>query len=260
MNRFSSRLVIALSTGLLCHTALAADPVAVVNGSEIPAERAQVMLDEQRAQGAEDNTQLRDAVREELIRREVLSQAAEAQGLDERTDVRSQMELARQAILIRAYLQDYARKNPVTDAQLQKEYENIKSRMGGKEYKPRHILVETENEAKAVIARLQAGEDFAEVAKVSQDPGSSDKGGELGWSNPGMYVEPFGAALRDLEKGEYTRSPVKSDFGFHVIQLDDVRDIQPPSFEEVKPQLEKRMQQSTVESHMLDLRSKAEIK
>jgi peptidyl-prolyl cis-trans isomerase C len=131
--------------------------------------------------------------------------------------------------------------------------------MGDKEYKPRHVLVETENEAKAIIARLQNGTPFEEVAKESRDPGSRERGGDLGWSNPGMYVQPFSEAMVKLEKGKYTSTPVKSDFGYHVIQLDDVRDVQAPPFEEVKAQLEQRLQQQKVERHVLELREKAKV-
>ncbi|WP_435749822.1 peptidylprolyl isomerase [Thauera sp. AutoDN2] len=259
MKHFPSRLAITLLAGFLALPAVAADSVAKVNGAMIPAARAEAMLAEQRAQGAPEGEQLRNAVREELIRREVLSQEAGKKGLDKKADVNAQMELARQAILIRAYLQEYVRTNPVSEADLKKEYEAIKGRMGDKEYKPRHVLVETENEAKAIIARLQNGTPFEEVAKDSRDPGSRERGGDLGWSNPGMYVQPFSEAMVKLEKGKYTSTPVKSDFGYHVIQLDDVRDVQAPPFEEVKAQLEQRLQQQKVERHVLELREKAKV-
>ena len=259
MKRFPSRLAIAMLAGFLALPAAAADSIAKVNGVAIPAERAEAMLAEQRAQGAPDSDQLKDAVREELIRREVLSQQAKAKGFDKKTDVQAQMEMAKQAILIRAYLQDFVQKNPVTDAEIQQEYDAIKSRMGDKEYKPRHVLVETETEAKAIIARLQNGTPFEEVAKESRDPGSKDRGGELGWSNPGMYVKPFSDAMVKLQKGKYPATPVKSDFGYHVIQLDDIRDVQAPPFDEVKPQLQQRLQQQKVERHVLELREKAKV-
>jgi len=169
------------------------------------------------------------------------------------------MEMAKQAILIRAYLQEFVKNNPVTDAEVQTEYDAIKSRMGDKEYKPRHVLVETENEAKAIIAKLQSGTPFEEVAKESRDPGSKDRGGELGWSNPAMYVKPFSDAMVALEKGQYTATPVKSDFGYHVIQLDDMRTTQAPPFDEVKAQLQQRLQQQKVEKHVLELRAKAKV-
>jgi len=157
MKLFPSRLAVALLAGFLALPVVAADPVARVNGVAIPSAMAEAMLAEQRAQGTPDSEQLQNAVREELIRREVLSQEAAKKGLDKKAEVQAQMDMARQAILIRAYLQDYVRANPINDADLKKEYDAIKSRMGDKEYKPRHVLVETETEAKAVIARLQNG-------------------------------------------------------------------------------------------------------
>ncbi|ENO85888.1 peptidylprolyl isomerase [Thauera linaloolentis] len=259
MKRFPSRLAIAMLAGFLAFPAAAASPVAKVNGVAIPAERAEAMLAEQRAQGAPDSPQLQDAVREELVRREILSQQASSQGLAKKAEVLTQMELAKQAILIRAYLQDFIQNNPVTDADVQKEYDAIKSRMGDKEYKPRHVLVETEDQAKAIIARLQSGTAFEEVAKESRDPGSKERGGDLGWSNPGMFVQPFSEAMVKLEKGKFTTTPVKSDFGYHVIQLDDVRTTQAPPLDEVKPQLQQRLQQQKVEKHVLDLRAKAKV-
>lgn len=258
MIRFPSRLTLGLIAGLIAHSAGAA-PTATVNGVAIPETRATVMLDEQRAQGTPDSPQLRDSVREELIRREILSQEAAKKGLNKKTDVQAQIELARQAVVIRAYILDFMKSNPVTEADLKKEYEGIKGQMGAKEYKPRHVLVETEDEAKAIIAKLRGGEKFEVLAKQSKDPGSKDSGGELGWSNPGMFVKPFSDAMVKLEKGQYSAAPVKSDFGFHVIQLDDVRDLKAPPFDEVKQQLEQRMQQQRIEQHIMSLRSKAKV-
>ncbi len=260
MKRFPSRIALALLTAFFAHVAIAAEPLATVNGTAIPSSRAAAMLDEQRAQGAEDTQQLRDAIREELIRREILAQEASKKGLEKKPEIQAQMELARQAILIRAYIQDYVVTNPVTDADVRKEYEDIKGRMGSKEYKPRHVLVETEGEANEIIAKLRAGESFEELAKRSLDPGSRERGGELGWSSPGMFVEPFAEAMVALEKGQYSAAPVRSDFGFHVIMLDDVRELQAPPIDDVKPQLEQRLQQQRIEQHLMELRAKADVK
>ncbi|MBR0565285.1 peptidylprolyl isomerase [Azoarcus sp. L1K30] len=259
MKLFPSRLAIALLAGFVTHASFAADAVATVNGTAIPAARAEAMMSEQRAQGAPDSPQLRDAVREELVRREILGQAAVKKGLDKKADVLAQMDIARQAILIRAYLQDYVKSNPVTEADLKKEYDNIKSHMGDKEYKPRHVLLETEDQAKEVIAKLQSGAKIEDLAKDSRDPGSKDRGGDLGWSNPGMFVAPFSEAMVKLAKGKFTTTPVKSDFGYHVIYLEDVRDLKAPPYEEVKPQIQQRLQQQIVEKHILDLRAKAKV-
>lgn len=254
------RLVVALATALLCQAAFAAGPVATVNGKEIPAARMDVIMNEQKSQGVPDTPELRDAIREELIRREVLGQAAEKAGTDKKADVQTQLGLARQAILVRAYLQDHLAKNPVTDAQISDEYEKVKPQMSGSEYKPRHILVETEAEAQKIIDSLRAGEDFAKLAKASKDPGSRDKGGELGWSSADQYVKPFGDALAALKKGEYSKKPVKSDFGYHVIKLDDLRDVQPPSLDELKPQIREFLEQKRIDDHIQTLRGKATVK
>ncbi|KON79639.1 peptidylprolyl isomerase [Azoarcus sp. PA01] len=259
MKRFPSRLALGLTAALLVHAAGAATPVATVNGAPIPSSRMDVMINEQRAQGAPDGAELREAAREQLVRLEVLAQEAAKKGIDKKPEIQAQMDLARQGVLIRAYMQDFIKTNPATDADLRKEYESIKGQMGSKEYKPRHILVETEEEAKAIIGKLRAGEKFEELATASKDPGSKDKGGELGWSNPGMFVKPFSEAMVKLEKGQYSATPVKSDFGYHVIQLDDVRDLKAPPFEEVKPQLEQRLQQKKIEKHVADLRAKAKV-
>jgi peptidyl-prolyl cis-trans isomerase C len=260
MKALPSRLALGLMAGLTVFAAHASETTATVNGKAIPAERFKVVLTEQQSQGAADSAELRDAVREELIRREVLSQEASKRGLDKKADVQAQMELARQAILIRAYLQDWIKTNGVSDADIRKEYDGIVSRMGGKEYNPRHILVETEDAAKAIIAKLQGGTKFEELATQSLDPGSRERGGDLGWSNPGMFVKPFSDAMVKLEKGKYTTTPVKSDFGYHVIQMQDIRPLTPPPFDEVKPQLQQRMQQQKVEAHIVDLRNKAAVK
>lgn len=255
-----SRITVALASLFILHGVHANEPVATVNDTPIPATRAEVMLDEQFAQGMEDSPQLREAVREELIRREILTQAAREAGTDQQADVQEQMELARQAILIRAYLQDYMAKNPVTAADVEREYQRMKDRMGEAEYRTSHILVETDTEAKAVIAALRAGEDFAELAdERSIDPGSSDKGGDLGWSRPGMFVESFASAMTELEKGEFNQTPIESEYGWHVIRLDDIRESPAPELELVESELRQRMEQRKVEAHLDALRADARI-
>ena len=259
MNHFPSRLVLTLLAGLLSLPVQAAGPVTTVNGVAIPAARMEAMIAAQRAQGATDNAQLHDGVRELLIRQEVLNQEAGKKGFEKRAEVQSQLESARQSILINAYLQDFLKANPVTEADLKKEYDTITARLGDKEYKTRHVLVQTEEQAKTIITRLQGGAKFEELAKESLDTGSRERGGELGWSNPGMFVKPFSEAMVKLEKGKYTTTPVKTDYGYHVIQLEDLRTLQPPPYEEVKPQMLQRLQQQKIEKHVLDLRAKAKV-
>lgn len=269
MNTFHSKFLIALLCGGLAFTASAqqAKPTAkaassgaiVVNGKTVPAIRSDLLVKEQIAQGAPDGDQLRGMVREQLIRMEVLAQAARAAGVDKNPAVQQQMDIARDTVMIRQYLLDYAKNFKPTDEQLRKEYDTIKAGVGDKEYKVRHILLKTEAEAKDVIARLGKGEKFEKLAELSEDPGSKTRGGDLGWANPSNFVKPFSDAMVKLEKGKYTTEPVKSDFGWHVIQVEDVRPSKIPSFEEAKAGLVQRMQQQAVEKHILDLRQKAKV-
>jgi peptidyl-prolyl cis-trans isomerase C len=255
-------LVIALAAAFTIATpalAQSAKPVATVNGTAIPQARAEAFINEQKAQGAPDNEELRKAVREELIRREIISQAAKKAGLDKNIQVAAQMQLSAQAILIRAYIQDYLKKNPLTDEMLKAEYDKLKAQMQGNEYKSRHVLVEKEEEAKAIIEKLGKGEKFADLAKASKDPGSKEQGGDLGWSAPGAFVKPFSDALTALQKGKYTTTPVKTEFGYHVILLEDTRPLTPPAFDQVKPQLTQHVQQQRIEKLVGEMREKAKI-
>jgi peptidyl-prolyl cis-trans isomerase C len=235
-------------------------PAAVtVNGKAIPQARIDTLLAAQLAQGQADTPKLRGAVREELVRREILVQEAEKKGLEKKADVMAQMMMARQSVLISAYLNDYIKTHPITDEMIKNEYDGLRKALGEKEFKARHILVETEDEAKAIIDKLKKGEKFEELAKASKDPGSKEKGGDLGWANQAAYVKPFSDALVKLEKGKLTETPVKSDFGWHVIQLEDSRELKAPALEEIKPQLAQRMQQQLIEKQVLDLRAKAKV-
>lgn len=251
--------VIAVVAALSVQTASAADDTVSVNGKTIPKSRIETLVSGQMAQGQPDTPELRKAVKEELVRREVLVQAATAKGIDKKSDVQTQIDMARQQVIIGAYLQDYVKNNPPSDVQIRQEYEAIKARVGDKEYKTRHILVQKEDEAKAIIAKLNKGEKFEDLAKQSLDPGSKERGGDLGWSNPATYVKPFADALVTLQKGTYTKEPVKTDFGYHVIMLEDSRELKLPTFEEAKPQIAQRMAQQIVEKHVNDLRAKAKV-
>jgi len=258
-----SRLAGLLVAGaIISAPALAAEKgkaFATVNGQPISQTVYNAFVAEQKAQGAPDSPELQNAVKEELVRREILAQEAKKKGMDKNPNIQGQIELAKQAVLIRAYLSDYVKANPISEAQLKAEYDVIKNNLGSTEYKSRHVLVEKEEEAKAIIAKLDKGEKFSELAKQSKDPGSKDKGGELGWSSPAAYVKPFGEALTKLKKGEYTKTPVQSDFGYHVIQLDDSRPANPPPFDQVKPQMQQRASQQQIETLVKELRGKAKV-
>ncbi len=219
------------------------------------------LLKERIASGqAADSPQLREMIRDELINRELVMREAKKKGLDKDATVKASMELNAQTVLVRAYMQDYVRTNPPSDDQLKKDYEAIKTTLGNKEYRARHILVDKEDEAKEIITQLQKGEKFEKLAERSKDPGSKDKGGDLDWASPVNFAKPFSDAMVALQKGKFTPTPVQTQFGWHVIQLDDVRDTKAPSFDEVKPNLVQRAQGMLVEKHLADLRTKASIK
>ena len=214
------------------------------------------MLKERLAQGAPDTPELRNAIREELNTRELLVREAKKANLDKNADVKNQMDLAAQTILVRAYVSDWVKEHPVSDAVLHKEYDQIKSQIGDKEYKVRHILVEKEGDAKDIVAALQKGEKFEKLAERSKDPGSKDKGGDLDWNAPGNFVKPFSDAMVATPKGKFTAQPVQTQFGWHVIMVEDVREAKIPPFDEVKPQLQQRMQAQVLDQYFKELRTK----
>ena len=200
------------------------------------------------------------AVREELVNREILAQAAQKRGLDKNPDIQAQMDMARQAVLVRALFENEVKSNPVTDADLQKQYEQFKGSMGTNEYKVSHILVDKEEDAKQIIDQLGKGGDFAKLAKErSKDPGSKDNGGDLDWGPSARYVKPFADAVTSQQKGKVSAAPVKTDFGYHVIRVDDVRPLKVPEFTEVKEQFRQRAQQQQIQKMVMDLRQKAKI-
>jgi len=238
----------------------AAGPVATVNGTPIPRARLDYLVRQRVQRGAPDDQRTREAMREDLINREIVAQAAQRAGLAKRGDVRTQIEMSRQEVLVGVYLSEYLRKNAVTDEDVQKEYDRVRQQTGKSEYKARHILVESEEEARRLIAELQKGGKFDELAKQSsKDEGTRALGGDLDWKIPSTFDKPFGDALLALEKGRYTITPVRTRYGYHVIQLDDVRDVQFPPVAQVKPQLEQRLMRQKVENLVKDLRAKAKV-
>ena len=235
-------------------------PIAKVNGVPIPKARQDLMVLQQQARGTADGEQTRAMVREELINREIIAQEAAKTGITKKPDVQAQIDLVRQEIIVGAYVRDYLRKHPITDAEVEKEYERAKGQMPQSEYKARHILVETEAQAKDLIAQLKKGAKFDELAaKNSKDTGTKDRGGDLDWNVPGVFDRQFSDAMVKLEKGKYTDTPVQTRFGYHVIQLDDVRAVKVPALAEIKPRIQQQLVQQRVEALVRDLRAKARV-
>lgn len=235
-------------------------PALIINGVAIPQSRLDLVLQQQAAQGQPSSPELVKAIKENLITNELFAQEAAKKGLDKKPEVITQIEMTKSSILARAFVQDFAKANPVSEEALKAEYDRIKAQLGDKEYKARHILVDSEQAAKDIIAQLKKDPKKFEklAADKSKDP-SKAKGGDLGWSAPGNFVKPFSDAMVALKKGQLTDKPVQSQFGWHVIRLDDMRDMKAPPLEEVKPQLSQRIQQQMLEKLIGELRSKAKI-
>jgi peptidyl-prolyl cis-trans isomerase C len=267
VTRLAAALAIAAATSIASLPALgqqakaggASGKAATVNGVAIPQSRVDAIVRAQARQGVPDSPQLRDAVKERLVMDEIVSQEAARKGVTKNPDVQAQIDFVRQQVIVNAYRADFLKAHPVTDAQVKAEYDRIKSSMGDKEYKARHILVDKEPEATEIIAKLKRGEKFEDLAKVSKDPGSKDRGGELDWNSPAGYVKPFSDAMVKLDKGKYTEAPVQTQFGWHVIRVDDVRPTKFPALDEVKGQVTERLQQQALEKNLADLRAKAKI-
>ena len=238
----------------------ATGPVATVNGVQIPRNRLDIVVRQQTARGAQDSEQLRAQVREALINNELLIQEANRSGLAKKPEIQQQIDLTRQEVIANAMVADYIRTHPITDAEVQKEYERAKVQTGDKEYKARHVLVATEDEAKSVLADLKKGGKWDEVAqKRSLDEGTRPKGGDLDWNVPSNFDKAFADAMVKLEKGKMTEAPVRSRFGFHIIQLDDVRPVNFPPLSQVNQQIQQRLVGQKVDALIRELRGKAKI-
>ena len=246
----------------LAPLAVQAQNIAVVNGKPVPKSRVDAIVSQVQKQAAARNQQvppdLEKLVRDKVVTDEILSQEAERRGLGASPDFKAQMEIARQTILIGLLSQDLDKKAAVTDADVQKEYDKFKAQASGTEYKARHILVEKEDEAKAIVAQLKAGAKFEDLAKKSsKDSGSAPNGGDLDFASPGSYVPEFSQAMVALKKGEYTETPVKTQFGYHIIKLEDTRPAQFPPLADVKPQIQQRLAQQKAAAFRDELRAKA---
>lgn len=253
----ATALVSLLSLGA---SAALAQNVAIVNGKAVPKARLEALSQQFQSTGRPVTPEVQDQMRQHLIALEVFSQEADKLGLSSSDDFKAQMELARQNVLANQLIKDFEKKNAITDDLLKAEYDKFAAANGGKEIKARHILVDKEADAVAIIASLKKGGKFDDIAKKrSKDTGSGAKGGDLDWANPTSYVPEFSAALLKLNKGQLTDTPVKTQFGYHVIRVDDTRDIKLPSFDEVKPQIADQMKQDKRGNFQRDLLGKAKV-
>ncbi|XYJ08574.1 peptidylprolyl isomerase [Telluria sp. B2] len=238
-----------------------AQNLAVVNGKAIPTSRVDAIVKQVVAQGqGQDSPQLREMIKKQLIEREVLMQEAIKQGYDKKPEVRQALDSTRQAIVVSQLARDYIAKNPVTDAEIKAEYDRYaKTQAAEKEYHVRHILVEKEDEAKAIIAKLKGGAKFEELAKQSKDTGSANNGGDLDWATPSAFPPEFAAGFTKLQKGGITETPVKTGAGYHVIKVDDTRAVKVPALEEIKPQIAESLTQQKLASYQEEMVKKAKV-
>jgi peptidyl-prolyl cis-trans isomerase C len=251
---------VTAATLLAVAPALWAQNIAIVNGKAVPKSRIDALAKQVERSGRQITPEMQGQLKEEIIAREIFVQEAQARGLDATEEYKNQLELTRQSILIRELFADYQAKNPVTDEEIKAEYDKFAAANASKEYRARHILVEKEDQAKAIIAKLKKGAKFEDIAKKeSKDPGSGANGGDLDWANPANYVKEFSDALVSLSKGKTTETPVKTQFGYHIIRLDDVREAQLPKLDDVKPQIAQQLQQQKMSKFQEDLRAKAKV-
>jgi len=265
---FQSRILIVSAVSLMILSACnptdkiqATDVAATVNGTIISESRVDMMVKQAIAEGQPDVPDLRKKIIDQLSMQLLISQEATRKGIDKKPEISEQLELARQSILANAFVQDYLRNNPVSDDMVKEEYEKVKAQMSGKEYKARHILVETEAEAKEVIAKLRKDPTgFEKLAmEKSKDFGSKVNGGNLGWFDPRAMIQEFGTAVENLTKGNFSEKPVKTDFGFHVILLEDTREKIIPALDQVKSSLTQKIQQQNMNELFEVLKAKAKI-
>ena len=267
------RLLLASGVSLLALTACsssdfpqgaapAKDAVAAtVNGTPIGERLVGLMLKQRTDLGRPAGAEARKTFIDNLAMQVIITQEAVKKGLDKAPEVADTLELSRQSILIDAFVQDYLKNNAVSDDMLKAEYEKIKTQTSGSEYKARHILVESEAEAKDIVARLKKNpKAFEALAKEkSKDRGSKGNGGDLGWFDPRGMVPEFGAAVARLAKGKFTEEPVKSQFGYHVILLEDSRPQQVQPLEQIKPALTQQVQQQNLKKLFDEMKAKAKI-
>jgi len=247
----------ALLGTLVLPCAVMAQNLTTVNGKPVPMARVDALI-KTATHGQEAPPEVKAQAKDQTVLREIFAQEAEKQGIPGTADFKSQLEMARQIVLINTLFQNFIKAHPISDADAQAEYNKIKAEQSGQEYDARHILVDSEDEAKKLIAQIKAGSKFEDVAKKSsKDTGSAENGGDLDWAKPGNYVPEFATALQGLKKGQMTDTPVKTQFGYHIIRLEDTRQASFPSFDEVKDKIKQQKEQVKLQEYQEKLRKAA---
>jgi peptidyl-prolyl cis-trans isomerase C len=254
MNFKSSAALIGI---LVLPLAVMAQNIAVVNGKPVPKSRVDALI-KTATHGQEAPPEMQVQARDQVVMREIFAQEAEKEGVANSPDYKTSLDLVRQTVLINTLFQNFIKAHPISDADAQAEYAKVKAEQSGQEFHARHILVDNEEDAKKLIAQIKAGGKFEDLAKKnSKDTGSAENGGDLEWAKPASYVPEFSAALQKLKPGEMTDVPVKTQFGYHIIKLEDVRAAQFPSYDEVKDKLKQQMEQVKLQEYQEKLRKAA---
>lgn len=257
ISRITLLLLVTLSFSA---SAIAGEAAATVNGKPIKQSLFDFIVKDALDHGQKVDDNVRDVIISKLISSELVLQEAQKSGMDKKPDFIAKEELTRRELLVNVYIQDYMKNHPVSESDTKAAYEKFKTELGDKEYSARHILVASEADAKDMITQLNKGGDFSKIAKEkSIDPGSKEKGGDLGWFALGGMVKPFGDAVAKLQKGKTSTDPVQTQFGWHVIKLDDTRELKAPAFDKVKENLQKQLAQRQLEKMLTDLRAKATV-
>lgn len=261
-----SKPITAIALSFLAITSTAADKqpaekaFATVNGQPLQTAQLEALVRNQVARGATDSAELRGAIQNQMVSIELLAQEAKKRGLDKKPEVQSQINMVSKDILQQAVIDDFLRTQPLSESELKSEYERIISQNAGRlEYSVRHILVDTEASAQEIIKRLDKGERFSDLAKQSKDSSNANNGGDLGWQTGAGLVPAFTLAMSKLGKGQVSKEPVKTDFGYHVIQVDDSRPVPLPTFEKARGDIENFIMRQKINNFVRELRGKAKI-
>lgn len=255
-------MLAACDTGPMTEeTAATGETIATVNGKAITQEQFDTYAERRTGTAAEMlEPQVREQLVNELVNIELLVQAALEKNLHEQPPLKAQLAFQRDTALADAAMTQYLEQNPIVEEDIRAEYEKRQAELGGTEYKARHILVESEEKARELIQQLEGGADFAELAKQhSTEPGADQSGGDLGWFSASQMVPPFSAAVTSMQPGEHSKEPVETQFGWHVILLEDTREVAPPAFEQVAPRIQRVLMNQRIQDYINELREKAKI-
>ena len=267
--------VLTASIGLISHTAFAADgitekaatasadkPLAVVNGVALPQIFANFVRQGRMNRNSPPEALTEESIREAVVTAELMSQEAVRQGLDKNATLQAALEFQKKELFSKALIEEFVRNNPIQEEAVKAEYDKAKAKAGSTEYRPRHILLNSEKEANAVITRLTTGKKkakFEDLAKTESKDSSAGNGGDLGWVLPANLVPEFAEAMSKMKAGEISKKPVQTKFGWHVIRMEEIRKLDFPDYDKLKERIASQMQQLQLRKYVVELRAGAKV-